>query len=368
MIRKHILTGSCGVFLGLALVAVAGTATAAEFYLRAEVTQKTMTAPANQVVTMWGYALTDSSFATGNATVPGPLLEVAPGDSTLTIHLRNDLPKATSLVIPGQIATMTPVWNDGSSGNRPNLAARVRSFTHEAGAGGGTATYTWNNLKPGTYLYESGTHPSVQIQMGLYGALKKDADTAQAYGSASSIYDWEGILVLSEVDPDLHDAVATDNYGPGKAMTSTIDYTPKYFLYQGLASTGVAGINGASISVGDKILVRLLNAGLTTRVPLLQGLYMTLLAEDGSLLPFSKEIYSLTLAAGKTMDVMIEPTAPGIVSVYDRRGFVSLGQTGAATIGITEAPQIVAPAGGGVAPAGGGGGGGGGCFISTVFD
>ena len=32
---------------------------------------------------------------------------------------------------------------------------------------------TWNaaNLRPGTYLIESGTHPSIQGPMGLYGIL-----------------------------------------------------------------------------------------------------------------------------------------------------------------------------------------------------
>jgi FtsP/CotA-like multicopper oxidase with cupredoxin domain len=364
MMRKHIRIRHCGVFLVLALVAMtAGTTSAAEFYLKAEAITRTMTAPSNEVVTMWGYALSNSGFTTGTVTLPGPLLEVLPGDTNLTIHLKNNLPEPTSLVISGQITTMTPVWDDGTTGNRPNLTARVRSFTHEAGANGGVATYTWNNLRPGTYLYQSGTHPSVQVQMGLYGALKKDTATAQAYNSASSAYDWEGVLVLSEVDPALHAAVANDDYGPGKTITSTINYKPKYFLYHGEASTGVIGVDVTSIAVGDKILFRILNAGLTTRVPLLQGLYMTLLAEDGNLLPYPRETYSLTLPAGKTMDVMVEPTAPGVVSFYDRRGFVSIGVTDTGQIPITAAPTSPTTP----VIAGGGGGGGGGCFISTVL-
>ncbi len=369
MVRKHILTGSCGAFLVLVfLVAVAATASGAEFYLRAEAVTKTM--PDARVVTMWGFALSDDIFATGTATVPGPLLEVAPGDSTLTIHLKNDLPEATSLVIPGQIATMTPVWNDESSGNRPSLAARVRSFTHEAGKLGGTAKYTWNNLKPGTYLYESGTHPSVQIQMGLYGALKKDEAVGQAYNSGATAYDKEGVVVVSEIDPELHDAVATNNYGPGLAMSSTIDYSPQYFLINGEADLAAMGVvQSGSITVGDRILVRLLNAGLKTRVPLLLGSYMTVLAQDGNLAPFLKERYSLTLTAGKTMDVLVTPTIAGFLGISDRRGYVTPGATATGgTVGVDPAPVV--PAGGGVAPApaAGGGGGGGGCFISTVLD
>jgi FtsP/CotA-like multicopper oxidase with cupredoxin domain len=357
--KKYTLVEFRGVLLVLALLAMmGGTSSAAEFYLKAEATTQTMTAPGNEVVTMWGYALSNSGFTTGTVTVPGPLLEMLPGDPTLTIHLKNNLPESTSLVIPGQIATMTPVFFTDGQGRR-----RVRSFTSET-APGATGTYTWNNVKPGSYLYQSGTHPSVQVQMGLYGALKKDTVTAQAYNSASSAYDWESILVLSEVDPALHAAVATNDYGPGKTITSTINYEPKYFLYHGEASTGVIGVDGTSIAVGDKILVRILNAGLRTRVPLLQGLYMTLLAEDGNMLPYPREAYSLNMPAGKTMDVIVEPEAAGVVSVYDRRGFVSVGNldTTAQIIPITAASTS--------APvfAGGGGGGGGGCFISTVLN
>jgi FtsP/CotA-like multicopper oxidase with cupredoxin domain len=204
--------------------------------------------------------------------------------------------------------------------------------------------------------------------MGLYGALKKDTVAGRAYNSASSAYDWEGILVLSEVDPALHAAVANNDYGPGKTVTSTINYEPKYFLYHGEASAGVIGVDGTSIAVGDKILLRILNAGLKTRAPILEGLYMTLLAEDGNMLPYPRETYSLNMPAGKTMDVIVEPEAAGVVSVYDRRGFVSVGVTEAnattAQIPITAAPTSPTTR----LFSGGGGGGGGFCFISTVLN
>ena len=46
----------------------------------------------------------------------------------------------------------------------------MRSFDAETAAGG-SGSYTWTGVKEGTYLYHSGTHPQVQVQMGLYGAL-----------------------------------------------------------------------------------------------------------------------------------------------------------------------------------------------------
>ncbi|MBW2623425.1 MAG: hypothetical protein JRD68_11015, partial [Deltaproteobacteria bacterium] len=222
--------------------------------------------------------------------------------------------------------------------------------------------YTWNNVRPGTFLYHSGTHPAVQVQMGLYGAIKKDAATGQAYSSASTTYTKEGILVLSEVDPVLHAAVASGSYGPGLAVTSTMSYSPKYFLYNGVANLATSGI-GASVVVGDRVLIRLLNAGLRTRMPLLLGLYMTLLAQDGNLLPYPLSQYSLNLEALKTMDVMISPTAAGSLAFHDRRGFVSLGSVQGGGTTIAPAPPGPVPGPGGQPGADGGGG----CFISSLL-
>ena len=341
-----------------------GISSAAEFYLRAGTAQLTM--PDNEVVTVWGFAFdADNDFGTvdGTVTSPGPLLEVPPGDSILTIHLKNDLPEAISLVIPGQIATMTPVFFTDGQGRQ-----RVRSFTHETGPGA-TGTYTWTNFKPGTYLYMSGTHPAVQVQMGLYSVAKKDFANGMAYPGIT--HDREGILLFSEVDPVLHAAVANNDFGPGKSVTSTIDYAPKYFLFNGQADLILTGIV-PTLALGEKVLVRLLNAGLITRVPALQGSYMTLLAEDGNVSPYPvQKRFALSLAAGKTMDVMVMPTAAGRLSLFDRRGFVSLGATGTgATPTQPPVPGLPLPPTSGTTiqtPVLTGGGGGGGCFISTLL-
>ncbi len=348
------------------LLAGAGAASAAEFYLRADARDLTM--PDNTVVTVWGFALdADQNFATvdGTVTSPGPMLTVPLADTTLTIHLKNDLPEPVSLVIPGQIASMTPVFFTDAQGRR-----RVKSFAAETAANGGEATYTWNNFRPGTYLYLSGSHAAVQVQMGLFGGVKKEAAAGQAYTGIG--HDQEGILFLSEIDPVLHAAVAGGTYGPGQAMTSTVDYAPKYFLVNGQAEYTMTGVV-PTISVGSRVLVRFLNAGLLTRVPLLLGASMTVLAEDGNLSPYpTLKRDALTLLAGKTMDVMVTPeTAGTMMSLFDRRGYVSVGTTGG---GGTPTGQVIPgldapPTSGTVVTGsgGGGGGGGGGCFIDTLL-
>jgi len=346
------------VLVGVVAAVAMGAAEAAEFRLRAEAF--TITMPDGEAVAMWGFVLdTDGDFATaeGAATSPGPVLEVPVGDTALTIVLKNNLTTPISLVIPGQIAAMSPVFSVDDQGR-----SRVRSFAHET-APGAEGTYTWDNFKAGTFLYQSGTHPAVQVQMGLYGAVIKNTAQFQAYSDAATLYNWQAVLVLSEVDPLLHAAVAADDYGPGKGMTSTVDYAPKYFLYNGDPDPQVMNIGASAAAVGNKILVRLLNAGLESRVPLLNGLYMKQLSEDGNLLPYPRQQYSLILTAGKTMDVMLEPKAAGVVSFHDRRGYASAGSAGAGQILLTEGAPPTSPG-----FVGGGGGGGGGCFISTLVD
>ena len=236
------------------LLFTAGVSSAAVFYLRADTFIKTM--PDGTNVVMWGFAQ-DTAFGAMNGTItsPGPVLTVPPGDQTLTIYLDNNLPEPVSLVVPGQTATMTPVKFTDAAGRQ-----RVKSFTHETASGNTVSVaYTWTNLRPGTYLYQSGTHPSVHMQMGLYGALKSDANAGQAYPGLA--YDTEVVLLFSEIDPAVHAAVATGNYGPGKAMTSTINYAPKYFLINGSPySAAVPPVSAGE--PGNSVLLRFLNAGL----------------------------------------------------------------------------------------------------------
>lgn len=297
----------------------------------------------DEAITMWGYAqCTDATFVTcGPVTVPGPVLTATEGD-TINITLRNNLPapgpgafsEPTSVVIPGQVpSAMNPVWINSSgtvvsTGSRlpGDTTSRVRSFNTETPVGE-TWTYSWIGLKPGTLLYESGTHQAVQVQMGLYGPLTVYAATAgQAYDDPSTAYTLEGILLYSEIDPELHFSVVSGRYGTPQPdpnnpvrgyMTSTVNYLPKYFLINGKPYTPGAPPLLAGIP-GQKTLIRFLNAGLLEKTPTVNNNYMTLIAEDANLLPYSKEQYSLLLPAGKTMDVLLTPTTGGTIAIYDR--------------------------------------------------
>jgi hypothetical protein len=176
--------------------------------------------------------------------------------------------------------------------------------------------YTWSNVQPGSYAYHSGTHPAVQVQMGLYGALTKDAALGQVYSGVT--YDNEVMLYYSEIDPALHAAVAADDYGPGKGTTSTIDYQPKYFLVNGKPYTDKASATISAGNTGERTLLRMFNMGLRPHTPVLQGLRLQLVAEDGKPYSYARDQHSAFLAAGKTKDAIIAPSTQGTYAVFDR--------------------------------------------------
>jgi len=298
--------------------------------------QTTKTMPGGETVKVWGYGLDNADEqAAGTcttATVPGPQLTVPEADLELNITLRNTLAAPVSIIIPGMKATSanTPVFfEDGTvyddAANTPRK--RVRSFASETATGASTE-YSFA-AKPGTHMYQSGTHPAVQVQMGLYGATVQNSAVGEAYPGIS--YDNEVVMLYSEIDPAMHNAIAgvaggdgTDaNYADGSGPTnpgpdSTIGYKARYFLVNGEPYTSTT----ANIPVGDvgqRTLIRFLNAGLESHAPMLQGKHMDIVAEYGYPYPYARTQYSMLLAAGKTKDAIFTASAPGDYALYDRR-------------------------------------------------
>ena len=323
---------------------------AAEVTVNLVAEQVDVTMADGAVVPMWG--LRDAGTAPGTATVPGPTISAVAGDN-LVINLINNLIEPTSLVINGQKATepnaMVPTWTNNSTGNRTSLTQRVRSFTHETPVSSTppvSVTYRWDGLKPGTYLIESGSHQAVQVPMGLYAALKVDvAAGSQAYPATA--YNSDVVLLFSEVDPALNAAVAAGQYGTAAYTTSMgMGYLPRYFLINGASYVPGVSTPIQAGNVNATTLLRFLNAGSRTRNPVLQGPYMTLVAEDGYPLPYPLQQYSIYLPAGKTMDAIFNPVAEGTLPLYDRSlGLVNnLNSPGGMVTYLTVGPSVPAPA------------------------
>src|SRR5438270_458048 len=398
----------------------------------------TATLPDGTAVPMWGYtcgtAVTGSTatctalnpavqtFNTNPATpvasvgsLWSPVVITVPTGQDLTISLTNNLTFAggnipTSLVIVGQLggglgttATSStspnhanaqpltrPIAGDAPGapvtgvGTPPVQGNRVQSFSTEVAVGtpaslcwGLTCTVPSPALKPGTYLIESGTHPSIQGPMGLYGILVvttapsgTTAGTAYGTGATAVTYNADLPLLLSEIDPVQNAAVqaavgrvgfsetkvwsglyggcgnpvnanGTANAAYQTCYPPAVNYTPLYYLINGRAfdkTNASASLFAAAPAAGvtGSVLVRLVNAGLRMHVPSIVGAAtggnatavpavpavsgFSLIAEDGNVLPGVPRVQSeVFMPAGKTNDVMINvPSATTALPIFDR--------------------------------------------------
>jgi hypothetical protein len=348
--------------------------------------------PDGSSVPMWGYscgAAVSGSTATCAALSPktgwSPVVITVPTGQDLTINLTNNLSFGTtqiptSLVIVGQLggglgnsatSTQSPdhsgaqsnvTWpianNGGGTGTPPVQGNRVQSFSTEV-AVGATTPLTWKAPRAGTYLIESGTHPSIQGSMGLYGILVVTA--APSGGTAGTAYtgvsyNAEVPLLFSEIDPvqnrTVSAAVNTAGFsettvwsgqpgGCGYPTSPTyltcyppvVNYTPLYYMINGVAfdktnTTGSLFPVSPATGVTGNVLVRLVNAGSRMHVPAIVGSQtgapatggFSLIAEDGNRLPGLPRVQNeVFMAAGKTYDVMVNvPTSGAALPVYDR--------------------------------------------------
>jgi hypothetical protein len=377
-----------------------------------------------------GVAAAQAAVAAGTATTAqaalaqawSPVIITVPSGQDLTINLTNNLPVSpgsttrgipTSLVIVGQVggglgsarttvqspahAAQGVTWpivgapdtsgqpggDATSAGNAtftpPPQPNRVQSFSTEVATGQMTAL-TWKAPRPGTYLIESGTHPSIQAPMGLIGMVVVTCAPGDTTGCMagtaypSVAYDADLAILLSEVDPLQNAEVSTAVGTPGFLETNSfagytgtdsptwhcknntgatvadnacyppaVNYTPTYYLINGRgfdrtnASASLYPINPSTVTSGN-LLVRLVNAGLRMHVPSIVGATslgttaapgMTLIAEDGNPLPGKARVQSeVFMAAGKTYDVMINvPTTTTALPIFDRQLSLSANTT-----------------------------------------
>jgi hypothetical protein len=370
----------------------------------------TVTLPDGNVVPMWGYscgAAATGSSATCAALNPAatagvwsPVVITVPTSATggLTINLTNSLAVPTSVTIVGQLggglgavgsgctgggttcttspdhtnaqgATTWPIPG-GPGASAPAQSPRVQSFSTEVAAGATTLLSAWATLRPGTYLIESGTHPSIQGPMGLYGILVvttspagTTAGTAYPVGGTGVpvTYNAEVPLLFGEIDPVQNNAVATAVGTAGFSETMVwsglpggcgnpasptyhqcyppaVNYVPLYYTINGVAfdkthaSSSLfpaSAVTGVATGTTGSVLVRMVNAGLRMHVPSIVGSVtgtpavggLSLIAEDGNPLPGLARVQSeVFMAAGKTYDVMVNvPAAVGTaLPVFDR--------------------------------------------------
>ena len=263
--------------------------------------------PDGSSVFMWGFAKNPGAFQ-----MPGPILCVTQG-STVTVNLQNDLSEPVSIVFPGQTGV-------SASGGAPGLLAR------EAAASGGTVSYSFVASEPGTYLYESGTSPHKQVQMGLYGALVVRPDHGRRLRVQRRC---DAVRPGSRVPPAhaRHRSGAAPRRRAKRAVRHHDEARP-YWTINGrsfpdtIAGDGVAYLPsqpyGALVRVrpatGSSLpaLIRMANAGMSNHPFHPHGNHVRVIAQDGRLLgsgaSLSYEQFTQTAGSGQTFDLLFKWT------------------------------------------------------------
>ena len=263
MQRSHFNKSITTSLIGVILLLLGATAAIAQQQVNLTAGPATLTLPDGSSVPMWGYscgAAVSGSTATCSALNPGatpgawsPVVITVPTGADLQINLTNQLvfgPSVlsankipTSIVIAGQLggglgaaptrapspkhdnfSTTWPIKDTGPVFVPPPQEGRVQSFATEV-AGGATTSLTWTAPRPGTYLLESGTHPSIQVPMGLIGMLVVTAAPASAGATGTAYpnvsYNADVPLLFSELDPLQNNAVlkAVNTVGFNEAAT-----------------------------------------------------------------------------------------------------------------------------------------------------
>lgn len=269
-----------------------------------EATDGYIATPDGNSVYMWGFAPAGGAFQ-----MPGPVLCVNEGD-TVTVNLTNNLPEAVSVIFPGQTGVIA---SGGSAG----------LVTMEA-APGGSVSYSFVAREPGTYLYESGTNPHKQVQMGLYGALiiRPALGPQFAYNDPATAFDpsREYLILIHDIDPELHSAVERglpydvttmhDRYWtingrsfPDSIAANFVPYLPSQ-PYGALVE-----VEASSDTSVLPALIRYANAGMVNHPFHPHGNNLRVIARDGRLLrgpsgeDTSFEAFTRTIGSGQTYDL-----------------------------------------------------------------
>ncbi len=296
--------------------------------------------PDGNTVYTWSFAEVGDAFQ-----FPGPNLCVSQGD-VVRVRFRNpsDLDnltggipaQLTSIVFPGQTGVTA---SGGQGGLLTNEVSQSTTITPDY------VTYEFTATNAGTYMYESGSDPAVQIQMGMFGGLVvyPTGPTGHAYAETGLTdryaydTDHEYLLLFHEIDAALHTEVELLAWGSANGNVVLENYDPsarhsRYYTINGRAFPDTLAPNNTpvlmnqpysslvSINADDPdnrvenygvggydqlpSLVRYGNAGLDNHPFHPHGDTLTLIGQDGRTLPDEIDAFTKTVASGQTYDLL----------------------------------------------------------------
>lgn len=280
--------------------------------------QFSISTPDGDSFRMWGFADGEN----GIPQYPGPTIRADQGQLLQIVVHNTDVPQDVSLDLLGQTGVCVKLDADPACLSGAALESAVAQ-TGDVN----TLTYEFTPDKPGTYMYQSGVNPQVQVDMGLVGALIIDPDptvtfadaangtvTANgvssadwharglAYHDAETAYDREYLFFLSETDPKLHyyaELGQLDNWD-NAGYRSTLFFINGRNAPDTLAADRVSQLPnqpyGSLVLMhpGQRILLRVLNAGRNQHPLHLHGNHFMQVARDGNLIGERDELGNFT--------------------------------------------------------------------------
>ncbi len=317
-----------------------------------------------KTIPFWGF----STFQR-DPQVPGPIVEAKAGDKIIiglfnSFYNSSPIQEPVSIIFPGQenvkVNELEHFWrrfmlyfytqNDrylsrlalrGSVPVKPqyseDLMVSLTNYLEPTNYYNlKSIVYNFDAVNPGIYLYESGTNCEKQIQMGLYGVIvirpigydtPGHPNYKTAYGvDTGSEYDVEKILVLGEFDSNMHNNVDSGYYD------DMLKFKPDCWVINGRSypdtlnednSSSQPYSSKISCRAGERVLLRIINAGFYTHTLYLGGLLGRVIAEDNfplkqSGMDATYEKAGFTLGAGQSVDIIVTPTIPGEFYLYAR--------------------------------------------------
>lgn len=203
---------------------------------------------------------------TVNGMVPGPLLRVNEGEKT-RFRVKNELDEPSSVHWHGMIL---PPEQDG-----------VAHLSMDPIEPGETFTYEYTPGPPGTHWYHSHFNGAKQVTMGLFGPLlvvPKDA----SHPTHSSHYDSEHVVMITDTGLGLTLS--------GKSFPHTLPM---------------------KVEKGQRVLIRLINAGIGNHPMHLHGHDFKVVAKDGNAIAQPMVWNTVDIAPGETYDLALTASNPG---------------------------------------------------------
>jgi len=223
-------------------------------------------------VTAWAY----------NGQVPGPQLWVNQGDR-VRVEVTNKLPEPTTIHWHGV--------------DVPNDQDGVPGVTQDAIQPGATYTYQWVAKPSGTFWYHPHFDNNRQLDMGLYGAIViKGADEPR--------YDKEFVMFMDE----------WIRLQDGRNGWEGVDHAGHNFgEYNWFTINGKAApeIPHMVVNTGDRVRIRLLNAGYQAHPMHLHGKRTTVVAKDGAALAAPYQVDTVLIGTGERYDLEYVADDPG---------------------------------------------------------